>query len=88
MDIQTIKIESEKDIIFIQLNEDLDYNEALNIIKNIQNLFPKNKILAIRENSIKSLTILKNSDFPNNIFDKDNIDLANWLNTKIEEIKL
>ena len=48
----------------------------------------KNKILAIRENSIKSLTILKNSDFPNNIFDKDNIDLTNWLNTKIEEIKL
>ena len=88
MDIQTIKIESEKDIIFIQLNENLDYNEAVDIIKNIQNLFPKNKILAIRENSIKSLTILKNSDFPNNIFDKDNIDLANWLNTKIEEIKL
>ena len=88
MDIQTIKIESEKDIIFIQLNEDLDYNEALNIIKNIQNLFPKNNILAVRENSIKSLTILKNSDFINNIFDKDNIDLTNWLNTKIEEIKL
>ena len=88
MDIQTIKIESEKDIIFIQLNEDLDYNEALDIIKNIQNLFPKNNILAIRENSIKSLTILKNSDFLNNIFDKDNIDLTNWLNTKIEEIKL
>ena len=88
MDIQTIKIESEKDIIFIQLNEDLDYNEALDIIKYIQNLFPKNNILAIRENSIKSLTILKNSDFPNNIFDKDNIDLIDWLNTKIEEIKL
>ena len=88
MDTQIIKIESEKDIIFIQLNEDLDYNEAVDIIKNIQNLFPKNKILAIRENSIKSLTILKNSDFPNNIFDKDNIDLTNWLNTKIEEIKL
>ena len=88
MDTQTIKIESEKDIIFIQLNEDLDYNEAVDIIKNIQNLFPKNKILAIRENSIKSLTILKNSDFQNNIFDKDNIDLTNWLNTKIEEIKL
>ena len=88
MDIQTIKIESEKDIIFIQLNEDLDYNEALNIVKNIQNLFPKNNILAVRENSIKSLTILKNSDFPNNIFNKDNIDLINWLNTKIEEIKL
>ena len=88
MDTQTIKIELEKDIIFIQLNEDLDYNEAVDIIKNIQNLFPKNKILAIRENSIKSLTILKNSDFPNNIFDKDNTDLTNWLNTKIEEIKL
>lgn len=88
MDIQTIKIESEKDIIFIQLNKDLDYNEALDIIKNIQNLFPKNNILAIRENSIKSLTILKNSDFLNNIFDKDNIDLTNWLNTKIEELKL
>ena len=88
MDTQTIKIESEKDIIFIQLNEDLDYNEAVDIIKNIQNLFQKNKILAIRENSIKSLTILKNSDFTNNIFDKDNIDLINWLNTKIEEIKL
>ena len=51
-------------------------------------LFPKNKILAIREHSIKSLIILKNSDFSNNIFDKDNIDLTNWLNTKIEEIKL
>lgn len=88
MDIQTIKIELEKDIIFIQLNEDLDYDEAVDIVKNIQNLFPKNKILAIRENSIKSLTILKNSDFSNNIFDKDNIDLTNWLNTKIEEIKL
>ena len=88
MDTQIIKIESEKDIIFIQLNEDLDYNEALNIIKNIQNLFPKNNILAVRENSIKSLTILRNSDFTNNIFDKDNIDLTNWLNTKIEEIKL
>ena len=88
MDIQTIKIESEKDIIFIQLNEDLDYNEAVDIIKNIQNLFPKNNILAVRENSIKSLTILKNIDFSNNIFDKDNIDLTDWLNTKIEEIKL
>ena len=88
MDIQTIKIESEKDIIFIQLNKDLDYNEPLNIIKNIQNLFPKNNILAVREHSIKSLNILKNSDFTNNIFDKDNIDLTNWLNTKIKEIKL
>ena len=88
MNIQTIRVETEKDIIFIQLNEDLDYNEALDIVKNIKNLFPKNKILAIRENSIKSLIILKNSDFPNNIFDKDNIDLINWLNTKIEEIKL
>ena len=88
MDIQTIKVESEKDIIFIQLNKDLEYDEAFNIVKNIQNIFPKNNILAVREDSIKNFIILKYPDSSINLFDKNNIDLANWLETKIQEIKL
>ena len=88
MDIQTIEVESEKDIIFIQLNKDLEYDEAFNIIKNIQGLFPKNNILAVREDSIKDFIILKHSNSSINLFNENNIDLANWLETKIEEIKL
>lgn len=88
MDIQTIEVESEKDIIFIQLNKDLEYDEAFNIIKNIQDLFPKNNILAVREDSIKDFIILKHSNSLINLFNENNIDLASWLETKIEEIKL
>ena len=88
MNIQTIRVETEKDIIFIQLNKDLEYDEAFNIIKNIQHLFPKNNILAVREDSIKDLIILKSSEYNSiNPFNKDNTDLVDWLETKIKEIK-
>lgn len=76
----------DNDIILLHLNEDTDVDSALLTFKCMEEAFPKNKIVLLN-NNLKGLTILNYQN--ENPFNNSSLNnLEEWLNKKLEEIKI
>ena len=57
-DIQTINIQPD-DIVLFHVSEDLDLDELSEIQRELNNIFPNNKVILVNQHILKGVSILK-----------------------------